>query len=235
MFLIKIAEIKIAINNKFDLVMRLCNDYIIQSDEFDFCVEVSKQEFELERSASGSNFSDGFIESVCIYRNIAKQLPRYGAFVFHCAAIEKDGNAYCFAARSGVGKTTHIMLWKKVFGDSVNVINGDKPIIRFIDGKPYVCGTPWGGKENLHCNTIVPLRSICFLDRAEENSISEISKHDALNKILHQVFMPKEKDVAETTLDLLGQLLQKASFWTLCCNISDSAAILAYETMSKEV
>lgn len=211
--------------------MHQCADYIIKSDRYDFSIEVSKEEFEKERIASGESFTDGFIESVCIYRNIAKQLPFYDAFVFHCAAVEKDGQAYCFAAGSGVGKTTHITLWKKVL-DDVTIINGDKPIVRFFDGKPFVCGTPWGGKENLHSNKIVPLRAICFLNRGAENSIETITADKSLSKILQQTFIPNDKDTAEKTLDLIGTLLNNVSFWLLNCNISDSAAILSYETMS---
>ncbi len=231
MFTIEIAGIKIAINNRYDFVKNHCKDYIIETNDYDFTVEVSESEFIAERKASGSNLSDGFIESICIYRNIAKKLPDYDAFVLHCAAIEKGGFAYCFAAKSGVGKTTHVMLWKTAF-DDVNIINGDKPIVRFFDGKPYVCGTPWGGKENFQSNIIVPVRSICFLSRAAENTITRLSIHESLSKILHQVFIPDDRASAEKTIDLIGCLLKNISLWSLGCNISQSAAILSYETMS---
>lgn len=232
MFIIEIAAIKIAIHNRYDFVKEHCKDYIIQSDDYDFSVEVSERDLSAEKTASGNNFSDGFIESVCIYRNIAKRLPYYDAFVLHCAAIEKNGDAFCFAARSGVGKTTHALLWQKVFSDAT-IINGDKPIIRFFDGKPFVCGTPWGGKENFQSNRIVPLKSICFLNRATENSIKRLSIHESLSKILKQVFILDDKEHAEKTIDLLGKLLESVTLWSLNCNISESAAILAYETMHK--
>ena len=73
MFVIKIADIKIAIKNKFDFIVRQCEEYLIESNDVDFSVEVSNEEFLAEKNASGEKFSDGFIESVCIYRNIAKQ------------------------------------------------------------------------------------------------------------------------------------------------------------------
>ena len=230
MFVIKIADIKIAIKNKFDFIVRQCEEYLIESNDVDFSVEVSNEEFLAEKNASGEKFSDGFIESVCIYRNIAKQLPYYNAFVLHCAAVEKDGVAYCFAARSGVGKTTHVTLWKKVFED-VEIINGDKPIVRFFNGKPFVCGTPWGGKENFHSNKIVPIRSICFLNRGS-NIISRLTTEKVLPKILLQAFIPKEKVTADLTINMIGNLLKSVSFWSLECDISDSAAKLSYETMS---
>ncbi len=234
MFIIKIADLKIAIENKNNFVAEICRNYFINSDDYDFKVSVSEKELENERSASGSEHSDGFIESVCIYRNIAKKLPDYDAFVMHCAAIEYEGHAYCFAAKSGTGKTTHIKLWRKTFGEKVHVINGDKPIMRFFDGKIFVCGTPWGGKENLNSNVIVPLKSVCFLNQSPENSISRISTHQALGKLLQQAFIPKESNSAIATVDLIGKMLADVPMWSLNCNISEEAAQLSFNAMSSK-
>ena len=45
MFVIKIADIKIAIKNKFDFIVRQCEEYLIESNDVDFSVEVSNEEF----------------------------------------------------------------------------------------------------------------------------------------------------------------------------------------------
>ena len=73
------------------------------------------------------------------YRIICKKILSFDAMLMHCAAVSVDNEAYLFTAVSGTGKTTHINLWRKKFGDRFFVINGDKPIIRLIDGKFYVC------------------------------------------------------------------------------------------------
>lgn len=235
MFIIKIAELRILIENRYDFVRTVCDSYIVDGEDFAFRVSVSDIEMETERGLSGEQFSEGFIESVCIYRCIARELPRYNAFVMHCAAIEYDGSAYCFAAKSGVGKTTHISLWKKIFGDKVRYINGDKPIFRFINGKIFVCGTPWGGKEGLHSNVIFPLGSICFIERSETNEINEISSLEALNKLLNQVFLPDNQEFKIKTIDFIGELLRQIPIYNLKCNISDEAALIAFEKMTNKV
>ncbi len=234
MFVIKIAGLKISIENKYDFVKTVCKDYIVDCVDFDFSVSVFDDELEREREISGGQFSDGFIESVCIYRNIARVLPKYDAFVMHCAAIEYDGNAYCFAARSGVGKTTHIGLWKMVFGDSVEIINGDKPIFRFINGDIYVCGTPWGGKEGLHSNRRAPLGAICFIERAEHINIQPIDALSALNKILPQVFIPDDNESKIKTIDMVAKVLENTPIFNLQCNVSDEAAQVALDTITKK-
>lgn len=233
MFAIKIAGLTIGIKNKFDFVALVCKNYITDETDYDFEVCVSEEEFVQERFDSGADFSDGYIESVCIYRQIAQMLPKYDAFVIHCAAIEYEGNAYCFAAKSGTGKTTHIKLWRKTFGEKVHVINGDKPIMRFCDDKIYVCGTPWCGKENLNSNTAVPLKGICFLNQAPENKISALSSHESLGKLLKQVFIPKNKNDAIITIDLIGKMLSSVPMWSLDCTISEEAAKMSFESMSK--
>ncbi len=235
MFIIKIAELRILIENRYDFVRSVCDNYIADGEDFDFRVSVSDNELETERKLSGEQFSDGFIESVCIYRAIAREIPRYDAFVIHCAAVEYDGNAYCFMAKSGVGKTTHINLWKKLFGDKVRYINGDKPIFRFMDGKIFVFGTPWGGKEGLHSNVYFPLGSICFIERSETNEIESISSHNALNKLLNQIFLPDNNEYKFKTLDFVGELISKTPIYNLKCNISDEAAKLSFGKMINKV
>ena len=42
--------------------------------------------------------------------------------------ISFDGQGIAFAAPSGTGKTTHIKLWQRLYGDRVEIINGDKPL-----------------------------------------------------------------------------------------------------------
>ncbi len=234
MFIIKIADIRIAIENKYEFVRTICSDYIVDGEQFDFLVSASEDEISKERTASGDTFHDGYLESICLYRNIAKQLPFYNAFVIHCASIEVNGDAYCFAAKSGTGKTTHIKLWRKTFGEKVHVINGDKPIFRLINGKIFVCGTPWCGKEGLNSNVMFPLKSICFLKQAQDNAIVSLSNHDALGKLLQQAFISNDKEIDFMTIDFLGKLIETTPIWMLSCNISQEAAQLSYNAMCSQ-
>ncbi len=232
MFKIKIADLIVAISNKYPFVEDACKKYMVESDTFDFSVEATQEEIDAERDISEEIFSDGYLESVCIYRNIAKELPKYDAFVFHCAAIEYNNMAFCFAARSGTGKTTHIKLWRKVFGDKVSPINGDKPIFRYIDDVLYVYGTPWSGKENFNTNAGYPLKALCFIERATINSIEPLSVYPALNKALKQIYLPKDKDLFNNTLTLTERMLSTTPIWLLKCNISEEAAIIAFNAMN---
>ena len=234
MFTIQLAGIKIAIENKHNFVKEVCRNYIIESLDYDFAVSANNESIEGEKSKYREIHSEGFIESVCLYREIANLLPKYDAYVLHSAAIVADGFAHCFAAKSGVGKTTHILNWLKVYRNKVYVINGDKPVIRFINEKPYVFGTPWSGKEDLNRNTSAPLKSICFLKRSDKNSVSVIDKQTALKLCLHQIYLPLNSEASVKTLDLLGKTLDNAKLYNLLCNKDSEAAIIAYNALCKE-
>lgn len=234
MFIIKIADLNIAIKNKYDYILNQCAKYVCCEQTFDFEVAATESEILNERKAGGFDLDKGYLESICIYRAIAKELPKYNAFVLHSAAIEFDGNAYCFAAKSGTGKTTHIALWKKLFGENVTIINGDKPVVRRINNEFFVFGTPWSGKENLENNVFAPLKGICFLEQSPYNEIYRFSQHDALNKLLPQIFLSADGNVINNTIFLVDKILEDTPMWNLKCNISEEAAILSYKTMCKK-
>lgn len=230
-FVIRVAGLNVLINTRYNRLSVMCRDYVVDTDDFDISVSVSDADIMHERDISEGRFSDEYLESVCMYRNLCVQLPKHGAFLLHASCIEVDGVAYAFSAPSGTGKSTHTMLWKQLFGDRMRYINGDKPIIRFFDGVPYACGTPWAGKEGYQSNCMVPLRAICFIERGAENKIESIDK-EAGKLIMKQIILPFDTESTICTLDLVDRLLRSVSSYRMECNISVEAARIAYESMS---
>ena len=233
MLTVKIADIPIGIDNRYSHIESLARDYLTELAP-EFTVSATECELDKEASLSECEFTRGYLEAVVIYRKIAEQLPRYDAFVFHGAVLSLDGEAYAVTAKSGVGKTTHTRLWLDAFGERVHYLNGDKPIIRFFDGKPYACGTPWQGKEDYGRNEILPLRSIAFLERGAENRAFEISLRDAALRMASQIYLPKEN--GQNTLlamSLLDKLIKSVRLVRLECNMDVSAARVAMQAMTK--
>ena len=234
MFFIKIADLTVAIDNKYEYVRLLCKDYIVPAvDAPDMTVSVSEDEIREEIAVAEHPVSEAYAEGVCVYRHICKPLPeRFGAYLMHCAVIEYEGEGYAFAAASGTGKSTHIALWQKRFGEGVKIVNGDKPIMRFTGDRLYAYGTPWCGKEGFNTNGSVPIKAICFIERATENSIRRISPADALMRIFHQILTPKTVENLDSFLPLLDRTLTEIPCFVLGCNISLEAAEVAYNGMN---
>lgn len=233
MFCIRIAELNICIENKYEYVEKLCRDYRVdECDDVDMSVSVSDEHIAREMEIAEIKVTPGYAEGVCVYREICKRLPReFGAYLFHSAVIEYKGQGFAFAAKSGTGKSTHISLWRKRFGEDVHVVNGDKPIFRFVDGKLYAYGTPWCGKECWQTNTRVELRALCYLERAAENNIRKIGADEAVVRLFHQILTPTDLETVDALFPLLDKTLKSVPCYMLGCNMSEQAAEVAYNGM----
>ena len=228
---IQLAEYRILIHAKHDHVVKQCFKYMtpepLTPDEADLVIEVTEEEIQAEREAAERYVSVGYSESVCIYRAICSRIPSMGGMLLHAAVISDGTHGYAFTANSGTGKTTHVRQWLQAFGNEVDVINGDKPIIRKRDGVWYAYGTPWCGKEGWNINTAIPLTAICFLRRGEANTIRPYSTAAAVTEIMPQLYFPDDPRELDAMLTLLDQLLTEVPLFELYCTISEDAARVA--------
>ena len=235
MFTMQIAGICIAVENQTAGVERYCRAYLCDDRPVQMQVKVTDDKLAAERARTVHAASDAYLESLCIYREIALKMLAFDGFLLHAAVIEADGNAYAFLAKSGTGKSTHIRLWKELLGDRVTVVNGDKPLIRFMDGQAYACGTPWCGKEGWNRNAMVPLRALVFVDRAANHGgriqMQPLSAKEAASRLLRQILLPGTPEAAEKQLELADRLLGETPAWLLYCDISIGSAQLAYDTL----
>ena len=230
---VRIADLDIKFVTKYS-VRHICQDYMIKPiDNPDIVVTVSEEEIYKEMMAvdESERLYPAYYETVCLYRNLCQQIWKYNGLIFHAATFKVDNRAIAFAAKSGTGKSTHLSLWQQLLGNRLTVINGDKPIIRFIDNKPMAFGTPWNGKEGFGENTSAILTDICFIERSVDNYVSKLSKSDVLNKIFNQTLLPNDALGRAITLSLIDQLLEKCNIWCIKCNMQPQAAEVAYNAI----
>ncbi|MDD7771267.1 MAG: hypothetical protein PT958_00655 [Firmicutes bacterium] len=229
MLTIDVAGLHIGIDNRYPYLERQCRDYL-GSKTPDFTV--SATEAQLDEELRFGAHSRGYLESICVYREIARRLPDYGAFVMHAAVVEKDGVAYAFTAPSGTGKTTHLRLWLEQFPQAVT-LNGDKPILRRMSRGFCACGTPWTGREKLGCNRIAPLGGICFLHRGEENKIRPVQGGQMLQEMMRQVYLPHQEELIDRLFPLLDELMTTVPLFTMECNMEPQAAQMSCTAMER--
>jgi hypothetical protein len=232
MIVIKIADIPVGIDNRYKYIEGLARDYLTDESAA-FTVSVDDCEIAREREDSDEPHSDGYLEGVVAYRKIAERLPEYGAVVFHGAVICLGGRAYAFTAKSGVGKTTHTRLWIRSVEGSY-YLNGDKPIIRLVDGHPRAYGTPWRGKEGYGVNESAPLASIALIERAEHNSARPIDKGEGVVRFMKQIYIPKDPAQAVKAMRVADGIISSVRLVELKCNMEPEAAIVASRAMIQE-
>ena len=239
-FNIALAGRCVAVRALYESTRNFCRDYLCELSP-DFSVEVTAEDIEAESLKSDNErkleglppykFPAPYLETLALYRKIAERMLDYDVILFHGSSLMMDGEAYIFTARSGTGKSTHTALWRRVFGDRVKMINDDKPLLHIGENGVTVYGTPWRGKHNLGSNISAPLRAVCILTRAAENSIKPIGRTEALVQFLQQTYRVSDRAGMAKLLSLVDRLLNLSGAYLLGCNMEDSAAEVAYNGM----
>ena len=177
-FTISIAGIPIRIEALYETTKEFCSEYLTDKEpELTITsgmekirqeADLTKEEAEREGKEQG-RLGAPYLEQLAIYREIADRLTKRDILLFHASAIAVDGRAYLFAGRSGIGKSTHTRLWQEKLLNHASMVNDDKPLLKITESAILACGTPWNGKEKRGNNIMMPVKAICFLERAEKN------------------------------------------------------------------
>lgn len=161
-----------------------------------------------------------------------KKLLMYDGMMLHASAVTVDGFAYLFSAPCGTGKSTHTEMWQKLLGcDRAVIINDDKPAIRKIGDKYYAFGTPFSGKHDISVNEGYPIKGICFVRRAEENSIHSLDIKTAMVPFFDQTIRPVETEYMDMLCERVDDILNCVKFYALDCRADVEAAKVSYNYM----
>lgn len=163
---------------------------------------------------------------------ICSRFSAFDAIFMHASCVDIGGKGVIFTGFSGVGKTTQATLWQKFLG--AEIINGDKMIIREINGGFYGCGLPWKGSSPYCLNRKTELQGIVILRQAKENKITRLGTADAMEKFLPHLFMPHWDDKClEEALNTFGRLLENVPVFMLECLPDEDSVRLTYNTLFK--
>lgn len=216
-----------------------CRDYLLPDSEptdFDICITeadiAAERAYLLSKKTGNEPLEASTVEALEILvlcRKAAEVLPDYGAMLFHGSALAFDGSGVLFTATSGTGKSTHTALWRKVFGERVQMVNDDKPFLLFAADGVFVQGSPWRGKHRLGSNVAAPIKAICILNRGEDNRVERISAREALPVLMQQSYQPKSPEMLLQTIKLVSRLSAEVPIYRLFCNMEEEAARVAQQ------
>lgn len=169
----------------------------------------------------------------CMMIAYAFSTLRQDTLLVHASVIRKDGRGYLMTAPSGTGKSTHTFLWYKNI-PGCDLMNDDNPVVRVIDGRAYVYGSPWSGKTPCYRNVSAPIGAIVRIQQRPENTIRPMNAVESLAVLLSQVSSMKwDKGVYHTVCRTISKLLSCTPMYELGCLPNAEAARLCYETVSK--
>ncbi|HAY73657.1 MAG TPA: hypothetical protein DIW36_06060 [Ruminococcaceae bacterium] len=230
----KIAGLNVGYEPRYDL-LRLRSEKYLCDEKAEFKIGISDDMMEQQINYYKDIMEGANLEYLWVGTAFNLKLLEYNGMYLHSSTVVVDGKAYSFSAPCRTGKSTHTSLWLKMLGDRAYIINDDKAAFRKIDGKFYVFGTPFSGKNDINVNTFVELGGICFVEQSETNSIERLSNDEALSLLISQTVRPSNPDRMILLCDFLDDLLKNVPIYKLKCNISLEAAELSYKTMSRRL
>lgn len=222
-FKIKIAEVVFAVSANFIETQNYFSDFITSEPE-EVVITLPIEEIGAFNEKM-PDFTLEMCERAVLKYKVDCSLVSFGAFPFHASALSYKGKGYIFTALSGVGKSTHSRLWKEQFGDSVVIINDDRPYLKVTSSGVIVCSHPQSGKHGIYTNTTCKLNAICKIVRDESNHIKKVPKASFFPFMVQQSFTLDTPELTAKIIKLIKDVLNKVIVYEIHCNISDSTAL----------
>ncbi len=158
----------------------------------------------------------------------------YDTVAIHTSAIQHQGKAVLFLGESGTGKSTHTRLWREHI-PGAELLNDDSPILRIIEGVPYVFGSPWSGKTPCYKNEQYPLAGCVRLSQAPYNRIKRLDTLPAYGA-LHPSCPPDfayDNRLYDCISHVIGRVLETTPIYHLACLPDAEAAKLSCVSLQK--
>lgn len=167
------------------------------------------------------------LEAIAAEHMIARQ----NGFVFHCSYIERQRKAILFTAPSETGKSTQAELWNR--HRDAEIINGDRAVIRLVDGVLMAEGVPFSGSSQYCKNRSLPVEAIVYLAQAPETSIRKLRGYEAFAKIWEGVSVNTwDREDLERVSAVVKVLLETVPVFYMPCTPDESAVSLLESTLT---
>lgn len=161
-------------------------------------------------------------------------LLRHGCrLVLHASYLRTAHGALLFTAPSGTGKSTQARLWRQL--RNALIINGDRAVLGFSDGRPTAFGYPCNGssEECLALNT--PVWAVVALRQAPENAVRRISGAQAVQCLLNGCYLsPEFRGDLPFAFELAASLAETVPIFELSC-VPDGSAVETLEAALSEM
>lgn len=168
------------------------------------------------------------------YMAFENPLLYYQAFLLHSSFISWQNNGILFTAPSGTGKSTQADLWKKY--EDADIYNGDRTIIRKIEGKYYGFGSPYAGSSGIYRNESAPIKAIVVIEQGPDNVIRRLHGREAFLPLFRETLMNTwNKEYMEKMTDLLMDAACQIPIYHLSCRPDQGAVNTVKNEILKEL
>ena len=151
----------------------------------------------------------------------------------HASVTVKDGKGFLFLGQSGTGKSTHSSLWLKNI-PGTHLLNDDNPVVRVVDGKARVYGSPWSGKTPCYRNEDYPIGAFVRINRAPYNAIHRQNVTESFASISSSSSgLRAIRSIGDGLFSTISSLIQSIPCYVLDCLPDDDAAFVCSNEVLK--
>ena len=152
-------------------------------------------------------------------------LGRDGDAMLHASGVMLGGQGYCFVGASGAGKSTLARHLRQAHG--ATVLGEDQVILRYLDGRFWIYGTPWHEDPAFCAPERAPLAKVFFLDRTAQPGVRPLSSIDGVARLMQTAFIPYYRpEAVGRILDRLALLAEQVPFLQLSYRLGDDVKSL---------
>lgn len=153
---------------------------------------------------------------------LERQMIRWDSMILHCAYIKYHGTAILFSAPSETGKSTQANLWERYRGSET--VNGDRALLRKIDGQWTACGWPVCGTSEICHLEDTPIHAVVMLRQGKENQAERLSPMQAFAQLYSQITVNQwNRSFVQRAVELIEDLVAHVPVWQFTCDISEDA------------
>lgn len=167
---------------------------------------------------------------VLLLMDLPGQMLQYKAVFLHASYVLYNGEAILFTAPKQVGKSTQAALWEQHRG--ATVVNGDRVILREVDGRWMAYGSPFSGTSRICQNMTAPLKCIVTLSQYTENKIRKTTTIEAFAALLDGcTYETWDKSQVNVVSDLAKELILQVPIYRLDCLPDEGAVEILQEVL----
>ena len=161
-------------------------------------------------------------------------LTRLGVFSLHSSLVRRaEGDSILFTAPSGTGKSTQADLWVEYAG--ADILNGDRSMLRRVDGVWTAFGSPFAGSSSIFRNESAPVRALVVLRQAPENTIRRLSLAEAFRAIYSESVLPRwHTEAHQRVISLVTEIVSEVPVYLLACTPDERPVTLLKKTLEGE-
>ena len=211
-------------------------EWLLDADGADAPVSMDDLDFQYFHNAWNIP-EEPYSEYALLAYKVCNHLLKSGACIFHGAAFKWHEKAFIFTAPSGTGKSTQLNNWFKLYQDEIQIMNGDKPLLKIDNNRCLVMPSPWKGKEKMGIDSLsAELGGIIILRQGNINELQKLQPYESVPQLLQRIlFSVENRDQVILASKILETVITTVPVWKLINTGDMNSSILTHDEIKKEL